>query len=189
MSVGGSTKSSPGATVFGSTTGAGGPTVPRPCAGCWPATDVALRTRSAVASTGDAQRARRRDSDMNRLLEWLASPERVLRGRALRNPEQRRQFLEILAPHNPRVLAAHRPERMLDAVGGEELVETLRAGQREVVGAAPDPEQLELLVNLLGAGRNILERLLRIVAAGAEHAQAAEQILTQPDAERLAPAA
>jgi hypothetical protein len=59
---------------------------------------------------------------------------------------------------------------MFDAVGGEELVKALRARHREVVGAAPDPQQIQLLVYLLGVGRNILERVLRIVAAGTEYA-------------------
>jgi hypothetical protein len=32
---------------------------------------------------------------------------------------------------------------MFDAVGGEELVKALRARHREVVGAAPDPQQIQ----------------------------------------------
>ena len=79
---------------------------------------------------------------------------------------------------------------MCDAIGGQELVKAVRARQCKVVGAAPDPQQIKLLVDLPGVGGNILERILRIVAAGTEHAEAAEQIqVTQTNAERLAAAA
>src|SRR5688572_13430569 len=124
---------------------------------------------------------------MDLLARAVAAVNSPLRGRALRTPQQRREFLQILTPHDPRMLPAGPPECMYDAVGGQELGKAVRARHREVVGAAPDPQQIKLLVYLLGVGRNILERFLRIVAAGTEHAQAAEQIqVTQPDAERLA---
>jgi hypothetical protein len=61
----------------------------------------------------------------------------LLRRRALRTPQQRRELFQLLTPHDPRVLATRRPECMLDAGGGEELVKALRARHREVVRAAP----------------------------------------------------
>jgi hypothetical protein len=67
---------------------------------------------------------------------------------------QRRELLQILTPHDPRVLAARPSERMVDAVGGEELVEALRARHREVALAAPDPQQIELLVDGRSSARN-----------------------------------
>src|SRR5688572_10585944 len=153
-----------------------------------------MPTRDSSAGTRSARRTLRPST--RRSLDRAPGPvaardrEPTLGGRALRTPQQRRELLQILTPHDPRMLPVGFSECMCDAVGGEELVKAARAGQREIVRTAPDPQQIELLVYLLGVGRNVLERFLRIVAAGTEHAEAAEQIqVAQTDAERLAAAA
>src|SRR5688572_22859238 len=89
-------------------------------------------------------------------------------------PEHRRKLLQIAAPHDPRVLAGCGAEGVPDPARGQELGHAPGAGHGEVVGSASEPQQVELLVYLLGVGDDVPEGLLRVVAASTEHAEAAE---------------